>query len=318
MVQPLETGNFIHALPQSRPLMHWVVASLVAAFFLGIYEICTKHAVTKNAVLPVLFLANVVSAGLWGALLLLQRASPQLFPAVLIVPELTGFQHSQLALKSFIVACSWMATYFALKHLPVSIASPIRATAPVWTLFGALLILGERPRWLQMVGIAITLAAFVGLSLAGRSEGIHFQRNKWVWWSIVGMLLGAASTLYDKYLLGTAGYNAATVQAWFSIYLALFFLVPALGWKLRWWPRQQFEWRWTIVLLTLALLVSDFVYFSALRDPEALISIVASLRRGNTLVAFVGGLIWFGEVYSRRKIFAVLGVVVGIVITLLA
>lgn len=137
--------------------MHWVVASLVAAFFLGIYELCTKHAVNRNAVLPVLFFANVVSAGLWSACLLLQRASPELLPPVLSVPSLTGFQHAQLALKSFIVACSWVATYFAVKHLPVSIASPIRAIAPVCTLIGALLVLGERPAWLEIVGIVITL-----------------------------------------------------------------------------------------------------------------------------------------------------------------
>jgi drug/metabolite transporter (DMT)-like permease len=266
----------------------------------------------------VLFLANLVSAGLWGMLLLAQRASPTGFPEMLLVTHLSPFQHAQLAFKSFIVACSWLATYFALKHLPMSIASPIRAMAPVCTLVGALLILGERPTGQQIAGIVITLGSFILLSLAGRSEGIHFHQNKWVWWSVLGMALGAASTLYDKFLLGQAGYDAATVQCWFSIYLLLFFVVPALGWKLRWWPRQEFHWRWSIMWLTLALLVSDFVYFSALRDPEALISIVASLRRGNTLVAFVGGLIWFGEVYNRRKLFAVAGVLLGIVITLLA
>jgi len=298
--------------------MHWIAASLVAALFLGIYELGTKHAVNKNAVLPVLFFANLVSASLWGALLLIQRIQPGALPAALDVPHLTLFQHAQLALKSLIVSCSWMATYFAVKHLPVSISSPIRAVAPVCTLMGALLILGERPAWLQIVGIVITLGSFVALSLAGRREGIHFHRDKWVWWAIVGMLFGAGSTLYDKYLLGRVGYSAATVQAWFSIYLLLFFLVPALGWKLRWWPRQEFHWRWSIVWLTLALLVSDFVYFGALRDPDALISLVASIRRGNTLVAFMGGLIWFGEVYNRRKILAVAGVLVGIVITILA
>jgi bacterial/archaeal transporter family protein len=297
--------------------MHWVVASLVAAFFLGLYELCTKHAVHQNAVLPVLFLANVVSAGLWGTLLILQRAEPHWLPAALTVMPLSPVQHVQLALKSFVVACSWLATYFALKHLPLSIASPIRATAPVCTLFGALLVLGERPTWLQMVGIAITLGSFIGLSIAGQREGILFHRNKWVWWSILGMMLGAGSTLYDKYLLGRSGFDAPTVQAWFSIYLAIFFLLPALGWKLRWWTRQEFHWRWSIVFLTLALLVSDYVYFSALRDPEALISIVASLRRGNTLVAFCGGLLFFGEVCNRRKVFAVLGVLAGIIITLL-
>lgn len=298
--------------------MHWIIASLVAALFLGIYELGTKHAVNKNAVLPVLFLANVVSAGLWAMLLLAQRIEPGALPQLLHVTPLSPFQHAQLALKSFIVACSWLATYFAVKHLPMSIASPIRALAPVCTLIGALLILAERPNGQQIAGIIITLGSFVMLSLAGRSEGIHFHQNKWVWWSIVGMLLGAASTLYDKFLLGQAGYDAATVQCWFSIYLLLFFVVPALGWKLRWWPRQEFHWRWSIVWLTLALLVSDFVYFSALRDPEALISIVASLRRGNTLVAFAGGLLWFGEVYHRQKLLAVGGVLLGIVITLLA
>jgi len=298
--------------------MHWIAASLIAALFLGIYELGTKHAVNRNAVLPVLFFANLVSAGLWGMLLLLQRANPELLPTALHVPPLTAVQHAQLALKSFIVACSWLATYFAVKHLPMSIASPIRAMAPVCTLIGALIILAERPTGGQIGGIVLTLASFVLLSTAGRSEGIHFLQNNWVWWSIAGMVLGATSTLYDKYLLGRVGYNAATVQCWFSIYLLLFFMVPAIGWKLRWWPRQEFHWRWSIVWLTLALLVSDFVYFSALRDPEALISIVASIRRGNTLVAFAGGLIWFGEVYNRRKIFAVLGIIVGIVITLLA
>ena len=39
--------------------MHWIAASLLSALFLGFYELGTKHAVRDNAVLPVLFLANV-------------------------------------------------------------------------------------------------------------------------------------------------------------------------------------------------------------------------------------------------------------------
>lgn len=312
-----QTGSPLGSLAYFSSSMHWVVASLVAAFFLGLYELCTKHAVNKNAVLPVLFLANVVSAGIWTTLMLLQQASPHALPQIFAVAPLTLHQHAQIALKSFIVACSWVATYFAVKHLPVSISSPIRATAPVWTLFGALLVLGERPTWLELLGVAITIGAFVGLSFAGQREGIAFHRDKWVWWAILGMLFGAVSTLYDKHLLGNQGFDAATVQAWFSIYLALFFLPLALGWKLRLWTRHEFHWRWSIVLLTLALLVSDFLYFNALRDPEALISLVASLRRGNTIVAFIGGFLLFGEVYDRKKVLAVLGVLAGIVITLL-
>jgi len=297
--------------------MPWIVASLVSALFLGCYELCTKHAVRENAVLPVLFFANVCSALTWSVLMGLHAWQPDALPMSLTVEPLTAHQHGQLALKSLIVSLSWVCTYFAVKHLPVSLASPIRATGPMWTLIGALALLGERPSRLEGLGIAITLASFVGLSFAGQREGIHFHRNKWIGWLFAGTLLGAVSGLYDKFLLGRAGFSAATVQAWFSIYLAALFLPLFVGWKFRWWPRHEFHWRWSVPLLSVALLLADFVYFNALRDPHALISLVSSLRRGSTLVAFAGGLWLFGEVYNRQKLVAALGVLAGILLTLL-
>ena len=297
--------------------MHWVLASLVSAFFLGCYDLFTKHAVRDNAVLPVLFFANLCSAGIWLLIQTGAALAPQTFAPVLHVDALTGFQHLQLLFKSMIVAASWVCSYFAVKNLPVSLAAPIRATGPVWTLIGATLVLGERLTWLEGLGIAITLTSFLGLSVVGAREGIHFRRNRWIWFLGGGTLLGALSGLYDKYLLGSLGFTAATVQCWFSIYLALLFLPLAVGWKLRWWQRQQFQWRGSIVWVSLMLLIADFLYFNALRDPEALVSMVSSLRRGSTLVAFAGGILLFGEVNARSKLPAVIGVVIGIVLTIL-
>jgi bacterial/archaeal transporter family protein len=293
--------------------MHWVFASLISAFFLGCYELSTKHAVRENAVLPVLFFANVCSAGVWLVLMTAEGA----LPAILRVEPLTAAQHGLILLKSTIVAASWMCSYFAVKHLPVSLASPVRATGPVWTFVGALLVLGERPNALEIAGVATTLVSFVGLSVAGRKDGIQFHKNKWIGWLIAGTLLGSVSGLYDKFLLGRQGFGAATVQAWFSIYLAALFLPLAVGWKLRWWPRKEFHWRWSIPLVSLGLLLADFVYFNALRDPEALVSLVSSLRRGSTLVAFVGGLWLFKESHGWAKLPAVLGVLAGIVLTVM-
>jgi drug/metabolite transporter (DMT)-like permease len=299
-------------------MIPWVAATLLSAFFLGLYDLGTKHAVRDNAVLPVLFFANLCSATVWGVLIALDRAgSGGGLPAILHVAPLTPFQHLQLAAKSTLVGCSWICGYFAVKHLPVSIASPIRATGPVWTLFGALLVLGERPSWLEMLGVAITLASFIGLGFAGAREGIHFHRNKWIGWLVAGTLLGACSGLYDKFLLGRQGFTAATVQAWFAIYLALLFLPLTLAWKFRLWQRNVFHWRWSILVISFGLLVADFLYFDALRNPDALVSLVSSLRRGSTLVAFAGGVWLFGEKNGLRKLPAVLGVLAGIVLTLL-
>lgn len=295
--------------------MNWILASLVAALFLGIYELCTKHAVRENAVLPVLFLSSVCAATVWTSLMVAGALAPGMLPAALTTAPLGWSGHLQLAGKSALVASSWMFTYFAMKHLPVSLTSPIRATGPLWTIAGALVVLAERPTPLEWLGIATTLASFVGLSLAGRADGIAFHRDRRIGYMVAGTLLGAVSALYDKYLLGTVGLSVPTVQAWFSVYLAVFFLPLAIGWKRRWWPRNDFQWRWSIPCIALTLLLSDYIYFGALQDRDALVSLVSSLRRGSTLVAFTGGLLLFGERNGLKKLPAVLGVLAGIALT---
>jgi len=297
--------------------VHWIAASLLSALFLGVYELCTKHAVRDNAVVPVLFFSTLTGAMVWTVLLAAQAIQPGMLPASLVTDPLTPLQHLQLVLKAAIVAASWVFTYFALKHLPLSLGSPIRATSPLWTLFGALVILGERPTGLETIGVLTTLASFVGLSIAGRREGVHFHRDKWVGFLIGGTLLGAVSSLYDKYLLGRAHFSVPTVQAWFSIYLVVLFLPFAIGWKRRWWPRNEFYWRWSIPFIAFFLLAADYVYFGALRNPDSLVSVVMSLRRGSTLVAFAGGLLFFGEANGWQKLPAVVGILVGIALTVL-
>lgn len=69
-------------------------------------------------------------------------------------------------------------------------------------------------------------------------------------------------------------------------------------------------------MIAVLLLVSDFAYFSALREPAGMVSLVSSIRRGSTLVAFAGGLWLFKESNGLRKLPAVLGILAGIVLTL--
>ena len=146
---------------------------------------------------------------------------------------------------------------------------------------------------------------------------MHFHRNKWFWCLIVGNVFGAASALYDKYLFSTLNFSVPTVQCWFSDLSVVLFTPFTLGWKLRLWPRNEFSWRWSVPFIALSLLVADYAYFWALRNPDALVSIVMSLRRASTLVAFAGGLWIFHEANGWRKLPAVLGILAGVVLTIL-
>lgn len=296
--------------------MTWISLAVLSALFLGLYDVAKKAALDGNAVLPVLFLCSLSGAALVlpaGALTL--AAPEQAARLGVLVESLSARGHALVLAKACIVTLSWVLTFFAIKHLPLSLASPLRATAPLFVVLGAVLFLGERPTAGQWLGIGIVLAAYVGFSALGREEGIHFSKNRWVWLLLAGTLVGAASGLYDKHLLQSARLPPMAVQFWFTLdNAALQGLIAGLAW----WPRRAagtpFRWRWAIVAVGALLLVADNLYFRALASPAALIAIVSLIRRSNVVVSFAVGGLAFRERNRLRKAGALAGLLAGVVL----
>lgn len=298
----------------------WITLGLISSLLLGIYDVCKKQALNHNAVLPVLFFSVVFGFLPMPFFLAGSRLAPELMQQIhCYVPDATLSQHVHLLLKSTIVSTSWVLAYFAMKHLPISIVSPIRASGPVWTLVGALLIFHERPVPMQWAGMAVVFIFYYIFSLIGREEGVHFHRSKWVLFIFLATFIGTFSTLYDKYLLQQLGYTPMLVQFWFAFYnVVLLGLFTAIFW----WPRRAaftpFEWRWSIPLIGLLLITADFVYFNAVRDPDALIVVLSILRRSSVLVSFLAGCFLFKDVNRRKKAWALAGVLVGVLLIVLS
>lgn len=298
--------------------MSWVFLSICSALFLGLYDLAKKHAVQSNAVLPVLFFGVLTSAIVWLPLIIWSHFDPHSYPSSrFLVDPLSPRGHFLLLAKSTLVGASWIFGYFALKHLPLSIAAPIRATSPLWTIILAVLLMGERPTGWQWLGILVVLGAFYAFSLVGKLEGIRFHRDKWVGFMLIATLLGACSALYDKYLLQGAKLGPATVQAWFSVYLVAVMLPFYWGWLKGYWPRGRFEWRWTIPFIGILLLVADFFYFTAITNPDALISVVSPIRRAAVIVSFAGGVMLFREQNFRPKAICLTALLAGILLVYL-
>lgn len=297
--------------------MTWLYLAVLSGLLLGVYDLFKKHSVNANAVMPVLLLSNLSAALVWAPLVAISRIYPEhvIHPELLVDP-ISLAEHGLLFIKSAIVGTSWLFGYFAVKHLPISIAGSFRGIGPIFTIIGAFLLYGESPGLRQSLGIILTLGSFFALSMVGKREGIHFTGNRWVWLGLAGVLLGASSGLYDRYLLANYGFSPSTVQAWFSIYLFLFMLPPAFGWIRGWWAHSGFRWRWSIPLTGITLIIVDFFYFRALAEPEAMVSIVACIRRGSVLVSFVAGTILFREKLFLSKLPCVAGILLGIVLIL--
>ena len=298
----------------------WIWLGLVSMCLLGFYDLCKKHALTGNAVLPTLFISNLAGICLTVPVILGSIWAPEWMATMgLLVEPLTLREHGLLMLKSLIVGTSWVCAFFAMKHLPISIVSPIRASGPVWTLAGAVLLFHEQPAGLQWTGMALIFAGYFFFSLLGREEGIHFHRSRWVYLIFTATLIGTCSTLMDKWLLQRQSFSAIQVLVWYSLYNFIFFCIVN---ALFWWPSRRkttpFQLRWTVPMIGVLLILSDYIYFLAVQHPEALIVILSVLRRCSVLIGFFVGAVIFKEVNKQKKAWVLAGIMVGVLLIILS
>ncbi|RYD43328.1 MAG: hypothetical protein EOP85_10280 [Verrucomicrobiaceae bacterium] len=294
--------------------MTWLFLTIGSAILLGFYDCLKKLSLRDNAVMPVLFISISAGAVVWLPFMLWSAVSPDTLPhRFLFVTGISGREHLLLAVKSVIVGGSWVFGYMGVKSLPLSIATPIRATGPLWTILMAVMLFGESPSPKQWMGVAVILAAFLAFTFVGRHEGIRFHRDRGVLYMMLATLLGAVSSIYDKFLLQEAAIPAGAVQAWFSTYMALL-LVPAMVVWMRSKNRHPFEWRWSIPVIGLTLIAADIFYFLAVAQPDALISLISPARRTSVIVSFLLGIYLFREKHILPKGLCIAGIVGGVLL----
>lgn len=298
----------------------WMYLGLLAALFLGLHNLCKKHAVQGNEVFPVL-LGTVTSGFLFIASFYILSLY---YPEYAIAngyhfQKLPWSTHGYIFIKSAIMASSWILAYQALKHLPITIVTPIRSAGPFFTFIGAILIYQERPNPLQWLGFFLIIFSVILYSKIGKIEGIIFKRNKWILAIIGATFLGASSGLYDKFLIQNLSLNPQTLQFWFCLYTILILLVIL---TITWFPhaekRKAFKFRWSIIAVGILLQAADYFYFKALQDPEALIMLLSAIKRSQILIAVVVGGLVFKEQNKRKKMVPLIGIMIGVGLILYA
>lgn len=288
----------------------WVLWILASAVFLALYDIAKKASVRDNEVLPVLlcstcfgclaYLVGITALGRLGAIL----------AAVDARVVLLGL------LKSAIVASSWVFTFCALRTLPVTIATPIRSSAPALVFLVALVLYGEIPTWIQGVGMLLVFAGYCTFSWAGRHEGIDFFHNKAVGLAVVGAVLSAVSSIWDKYVFQVAASPVEATQLVFQVGLVAVYGVSLLV-RRCFLPSPStgsfaFTWRWTIPFVGILLCLSDWLLFTGLSLPGTPISVCSLMRRFSVAITFVLGALFFHETNLARKSVALALVLAGI------
>lgn len=292
----------------------WILLTMMSALLLGIYDVFKKKSLSDNAVIPVLAISIFFSFILLLPFLLASRlGGTEESLGYFFVPQVDGAMHFQIFLKSAIVLCAWICAYFGMKHIPITIFSPIRATQPIWVVLVAVVLFHERLSLIQGFAIALTLICFFAFSQVGKKEGVAWNTNKWIWLVIAATVFGSASGLYDKYLMSGLHCPRMAVQVYATMYQSILMLIVMF---VLWYPHRRkstpFQWRWTILGISVFLMLADFVYYFALSDENAYISIVSTIRRSGAIVPFVYGAIVLKEKNIKIKSILLAGVLAGV------
>jgi transporter family protein len=296
----------------------WLLLAFVSATLLGFYDTSKKAALKDNAVLPVLFLNTLFSTIIFSPFILDVLVGNDWFAGTSL--ETAPYQgegnmlkaHLMVVVKAVIVLTSWIAGYFGIKHIPITIVGPINATRPVMVLVGAMLLFGERLNLCQWIGVLLSMLSIYLMSRSSKKENIDFVRNKWMWCVAIGTIMGAVSALYDKFIMTEL--SPLFVQSWFNLYqFIMMFIILMVVWYPTREKTTRFHWSWAIPLIAIFVGAADFSYFNALSMEDSMISVVSLIRRGSVLISFACGVIIFKERNLKAKIVDLLLILIGMI-----
>jgi drug/metabolite transporter (DMT)-like permease len=194
----------------------------------------------------------------------------------------------------------------------LGVAYPIaRATGPLLSAIFAILILGERPSPIELLG---ALAIIAGSLVVGFSTAKSMRSTNWSKGIGLALLCGltiAAYTVWDR----------QSVRAWampvVGFYWGQLLVRAALctPWMISdrrlmaGWVRQ--DWRWILLIGVLSPLAYQMVLYAMTLAP---LSLVAPLRESSILFAIVLGALFLGETDLRRRLLGALLMLAGLTI----
>lgn len=224
-------------------------------------------------------------------------------------------------LAALLSSLGFLFTARAVRHMELSVSSPLMVLAPAFTAVLALMFLRENLNIFQWSGIGvITFGSYV-LQLESDQKLADplkaFATSKYIHYLLLGLIFYSFASLIDRYTLFTLKVEVAAYMAFVFLFMAVVFLGMISfyydGFKgIRHGMEKSGKYLITISLLTLAYSLARL-----LATKLYLIGPVITIRRTSSLfTTIIGGEI-FKEKDLLRKSIACLVMIVGAVLVIL-
>lgn len=290
----------------------WATLGVCSAVLLGLYDAAKKQTLKTNGVLTVLLVVTALST---------------LFVSPFFKLG-TGEDYLKLALKAVLVSVSWISGMAALKRLPLTVVSTVKGSRPMFVVLFSILLFGERLSLWQWIGVGLV---FLSLYLTGRTsrgDGPENVRMTGFMWMGISVISGVASALYDKTLL--MDMEPMFVQCWTNLFITILLALCLAGQNLiagalkaggkpgLLKAEPPLKWDWWLLVIAVLITEADALYFFALKEPDALLSVLSTIRRGSVVVTFICGVLFFKEKNAKSKSLTMLVMITGVLILLFA
>ncbi len=277
----------------------WTLLAVGSSFLLGLYDAAKKQALKKNGVIVVLLVATALSTLFVSPFL---RLGP-------------WEDHLRLAFKALLVTASWISGMVGLKLLPLTTVSMLKGSRPLFVVLFSIVLYGEVLSWMQWAGVLIVLAALYMLGRTSRGDAPAEVRKSGFIWMGISILTGVASALYDKHIMHEM--EPLFVQSWTNLYITILLAIALLVSRFRTERQGGFQWDWWLVVVAVLITGADALYFFALKQPDALLSVVSVIRRAAVIITFLCGAVFFKEGNLKAKGLNLAVMAAGVVLLLL-
>ena len=277
----------------------WLWLALGSALLLGVYDVAKKRALQYNSVYWILLCATALTT-------------------LFLSPFLSArpiADHYPLIFKAVLVSVSWISGLKAMECLPLTTVSTIKASRPMFVVIFSILIFGERLNLVQWLGVAVVMTALFLSTRSSHHDTDKMTSAKGVLYMAFSVLSGAASALWDKMILQRL--EPLFVQSWTNLYITILLaLVLLLQYLVKRDHFKPLTWDWRLLLIAVLITVSDALYFFAVKQPDALLSIISTIRRSSVIVTFLGGVLILKEGHVRDKALVLVLMIGGVALLL--
>lgn len=258
-------------------------------------------------------------------------ATLALVAALITAPRLFYIDYAAIPLHAYALlitiallgATAYLFVAKAVRHMPISLSSPLLVLGPAFSALMAFFVLKETLTLTNITGLALviggvyTLEHHHGVSIR-KNLGL-ISKNKHIKYILVALLLYATTGTADRYLLNTLGMNVFDYLALVHVLIAgFFFLLLWLFYDGMEGIKHGFK-NALIPIVIVAILTLGYRYTqsAAFSLAEGKLGLVEALKRTSALfVTIVGGSL-FHEKELPQRIFATLIIIGGVLLIII-